>query len=188
MPDAKPKVESETPADIEAQPVAVISSVPLSVQIAPESLASLGAPPAGTAAPVSPEAAVPAAATGTPVNMTVMAPSPVPRTVTKGEGTTLSPTTTEAQDKVTEGQRHISNVWEYCQAALAIMVVGTTLVVISVLILRKHEQDITTNVVFLVTQLVVMATYIVTSYFTRTNHVNIGGVGPKANEPPYLGR
>jgi hypothetical protein len=47
--------------------------------------------------------------------------------------------------------------------------------------------EVTANQLIAVSQLVVMATLILSFYFSRTNHQAIGGVGPKPNEP-YEGR
>lgn len=99
---------------------------------------------------------------------------PVPVTTTKGEGTTLLPTTTEQQDVVTQGQRHINRVWEYSQAAIALLI---TLAVVYCAVNRISSQDLT-NAFFL----------IVGFYFSRVNHQAIGGVGAKPQEPPYTGR
>lgn len=182
VPDTKPK---ETPKSPEQSPtplpVDVISSIPLNVQLAPESLASLGAPPAGTAEPVTAVGAATsqamltpqAAATGEPVNVTVVSP-PMPKpNVTKGEGTTLAPTTTEADDEVTKGQRRVNILWEAVQAVIAITV---TFAIVYLAIVQTPAETIT-NAFFL----------IVGFYFSRTNHSAQGGVGPKPNEP-YMGR
>lgn len=111
-------------------------------------------------------------------------------TVAKGEGLTLSPTTTEAEDKVTEGQRYVNRLWEHTQAAIAIIVVFTTCFVLGFLTIVSvlNQIELTANALLLVGYLVVMATSIVTSYFTRTNHQAIGGVGPKPLESAYQGR
>lgn len=99
------------------------------------------------------------------------------KTVTKGEGTTLAPTTTEAEDRVTEGQRHISRVWEYSQAFIAMVVTGSTVFVLARLAIAT--EDVTANQLISAMQLNVMTTLILTFYFARTNHVAIGGIGPK---------
>lgn len=106
-------------------------------------------------------------------------------TVTKGEGTTLSPTTTEEGDRVTAGQRHISRVWEYSQALIAILVTATTVYVLATIAISDQEIDV--NQASAVGHLVVMATLILTFYFARTNHVAVGGVGPKPGDK-YEGR
>lgn len=113
--------------------------------------------------------------------------TPAPLTVTKGEGSTLAPTTTEAEDRVTEGQRHISRIWEYSQALISLLVTGTTVYVLARLAIATA--DVTANQLISAMQLNVMTTLILTFYFARTNHVAIGGIGKKANEEaPYRGR
>lgn len=114
----------------------------------------------------------------------IVAPS-APVTVTKGEGTTLAPTTTEADDKVTEGQRHISRVWEYTQATIAVSVTAVSVYVLASLAINFNE--VSSNQLIAAGQLNVMTTLILANYFARTNHQNIGGVGKKANES-YQGR
>lgn len=109
-------------------------------------------------------------------------------TVTKGEGTTLHPTTTEESDRVTAGQRYVNRLWEHTQAAIAIGVTFTTCFVLAYLTIVSVKDDIelSANALLLVGYLVVMATSIITSYFTRTNHDKTGGVGPK--DQGYRGR
>lgn len=120
-----------------------------------------------------------------PVMVTHDAPPQPGATVVKGEGTTLSPTTTEEGDRVTAGQRHISRVWEYSQAFIAIAVTATTVYVLAAI--ATSEQEIGVNQASAVGHLVVMATLILTFYFARTNHVAVGGVGPKPTDK-YEGR
>lgn len=183
-------------------PVDVKSSVPLSVQIAPESLASLGAPPAGTAEPVTDTTPMPVTATAdAPVVVTASEPIPVTLdaeslkgaaellgekngkgghaqqpvvTVAKSEGLTASPTTTEADDRTTAGQRRINLIWEISQSAIATSI---TAAIIYCAVNKITSQDLA-NAFFL----------IVGFYFSRQNHVNIGGVGPKPQSESYTGR
>lgn len=185
---ALPKPEKKAPVKAtEPLPVDVKSSVPLSVQIAPESLASLGAPPAGTAEPVTaPTPTVPASApatlggnVGNPEGATPSTPvtapqattttttvsAPVPVTVAKSDDLTLAPTTTAATDRVMEGQRHINKIWEYSQAVIALMI---TFAVIYCAVNEITSQELS-NGFFL----------IIGFYFSRQNHQNTGGVGPK---------
>jgi hypothetical protein len=92
----------------------------------------------------------------------------------------LPPTTTAEQDLTTAGQRHINVIWEYTQAAIAIMVVLANIVVwieIALKGLTTAVPEGLTNALFLV----------VGFYFARTNHANIGGVGEKP-EQRYIGR
>lgn len=115
---------------------------------------------------------------------------PSQKTTTKGKGTTLYPTTTEAQDAVSQGQRYINRLWEHTQAIIAVTVVLSTCFVLSFLTIAAvlYQLEMSSNAVLLVGHLVVMATNIVTSYFTRTNHVRQGGVGEKPDEEIYKGR
>lgn len=170
-------------ADAKVTPVKIVEDQPpiQVVQVAPDGvtpvpIASLGAAantPPGSDAPVGQPTPTPVAATGTPVNVTVMAPAAAQPTVTKGEGTTLSPTTTEADDEVTRGQRRVNILWESVQAIIAISV---TFAIVYLAIVQTPAETIT-NAFFL----------IVGFYFSRTNHSAQGGVGPKPNEP-YMGR
>lgn len=180
-----PKVEAAaTPAPT---PVDVISSIPLSVQLAPESLASLGAPPAGTAEPVTatptaaaalggtvgnPEGATPVAAPQAQetTTTTTTATAPVPVTVAKGDNLTLTPTTTAQEDVVTAGQRRVNLIWESVQGAISL---GITAAVIYCQI-QAIQSETLNNAFF----------FVVATYLQRSNHVKIGGVGSK----PYEGR
>lgn len=210
-------MSENNPEAEKAAPVEVKASVPLQVEIIASSVEALGgtvatthfstppekdplyldldiarAQPKPQETPVAPVAAplpvlIAPEQPAIPVVVQAISNAPVvmPPTVTKGEGTTLPPTTTEAADKVTEGQRRTSLLWETTQAAIAVAVVLVTLFVLTVLALREGE--ISSNSVLIVTQLLVLATFVVTSYFQRTNHTRIGGIGPKTNEP-YEGR
>lgn len=94
--------------------------------------------------------------------------------VTKGEGITLSPTTTEADDKVTEGQRHINLIWESTQAIISAAITGA---VIYCQIMGIQSETLN-NAFF----------FVVATYLQRTNHVKRGGVGPQPDEETYRGR
>jgi len=82
--------------------------------------------------------------------------------------------TTFQEDLITAGQRRVNLVWEFTQAAIALLVTGTTLGVCALLVYTgKSDQGaflLLSNVFFLV----------VGTYFQRTNHTKTGGVG--ANE------
>ena len=90
-------------------------------------------------------------------------------TVTKGEGTTLSPTTTESEDKVTEGQRHINLLWEGSQSAISIMITAAVIYCQ----IKSINSETLNNAFF----------FVVATYLQRTNHTRRGGV-----EPEYKGR
>lgn len=152
------------------------SPKPLDVLISPEQapvpvVVVAETPPGAT--PAAAGATVPGTA-GTPVNVTVMAPAPPAALVTKKEGTTLAPTTTEQEDVVTAGQRRVNLIWETVQATLAISI---TFAIIYLAIVQTPAETIT-NAFFL----------IVGFYFSRTNHQAIGGEGKKPAETKYEGR
>lgn len=87
----------------------------------------------------------------------------------------IAPTTTAAEDLVTYGQRRVNLMWESTQAIIAVLITGAV-VWCSV---HTIEAGTLTNAFFL----------IVGSYFQRTNHQNIGGVGRKVTESQrYEGR
>lgn len=112
------------------------------------------------------------------VKVTLVPPAALPPTVTKGEGTTLTPTTTEQEDKVTAGQRLVNILWEVTQTVIAITVVVSTMIKAFSL---TEGQDIPTI-------MAVAFGTVVGFYFARTNHQAIGGIGKKPIDPPYTGR
>lgn len=85
----------------------------------------------------------------------------------------------EAAALTTEGQRGINRLWERTQAIIAIVVVVVTMIVIAVLIVAPvlRGQDLNPTGVTALVLLSSLSTNIVTSYFTRTNHTKVGGVG-----------
>jgi hypothetical protein len=80
----------------------------------------------------------------------------------------------------TEGQRRINLIWERTQAIIAIAVVLSVLAVVAAVILipiirgQPLGAEGTTGLVLLAT----LVGNVTTSYFTRTNHTKVGGVGP----------
>ena len=89
--------------------------------------------------------------------------------------------TTSQQDLTTAGQRRINLIWEHTQAAVALIVVVSTMAAgIYASFSQKTEQI--PNVIC-----VAFGT-VVGFYFSRTNHAAIGGVGPQPQESPYKGR
>lgn len=173
MADKEPKSE---PVPL---PVDVISSIPLNVQLAPESLASLGAPPAGTAEPVTatPTAVAPlgsAAGTVGTTTTTVISTVPPAVMVTKEEGLTLAPTTTAADDKVTEGQRRINLIWESSQSVISIAITAAVIYCQ----INDINSETLNNAFF----------FVVATYLQRTNHVRKGGVPSATMNGSYQGR
>lgn len=109
-----------------------------------------------------------------PLAVTLEQPAP-PTPIKTPEGNlSLPPTTTEQEDRVTQGQRHINRVWEYSQAAIALMITGA-IVYTSIM---GISSDNLSNGFFL----------IIGFYFSRVNHQAIGGTGRKPEEYPYQGR
>lgn len=78
------------------------------------------------------------------------------------------------ENLVTAGQRRVNLIWEFTQAAIAILI---TLAVIYTAATNTRSQELT-NAFFL----------IIGFYYSRTNHAAIGGVGAKPALPPYRGR
>ena len=123
-----------------------------------------------------------------PAPVVVANPEPIAVEVTKAPGDTSAQSqarivaakaAAEADILTTEGQRGINRLWERTQAIIAIFVVLVTLSVVAVLIIAPVLRGAELNETG-VTGLVLLsglATNIVTSYFTRTNHTKIGGVG-----------
>lgn len=83
----------------------------------------------------------------------------------------------EADILTTEGQRGINRLWERTQAIIAVSVVLVTLVVVAILIVVPvlRGENVTDSAALVL--LSALATNIITSYFTRTNHSRTGGVG-----------
>lgn len=157
----------------EQHPIPVVVTAPDGVTPVP--VPSLGveantAP--GADAPVSGYA--PASQAAGQVTTTTTRTAPVPATVAKADDLTLTPTTTAADDKVTEGQRRTSLLWESTQAAISVAI---TLAVIYCAVAQISSETIT-NAFF----------FIVATYFTRTNHTKVGGVGPTNGNGVYRGR
>jgi hypothetical protein len=94
----------------------------------------------------------------------------------------LPPTTTEQDDITKAGQRKVNLVWEYTQAAIAVLVVVVNLGVDAYSAVTKNAAatpPALSNAMFL----------IVGFYFSRTNHQAIGGIGRKSIESQeYMGR
>lgn len=94
----------------------------------------------------------------------------------------MPPKTTAQEDLTTAGQRRVNLIWEFTQAAIAIVVVMANMGTAVVLAMQGKPGEvplILSSTLFLV----------VGFYFARTNHQAIGGVGAKANkQQPYRGR
>lgn len=89
----------------------------------------------------------------------------------------LSPTTTEQEDiataaeresgqRIREGQRRVNLIWEFTQGIIAVMLVLT---VSTSMLLEKEVRN----------EFWLLVAIVVQSYFQRTNHTRVGGVGYK---------
>lgn len=94
----------------------------------------------------------------------------------------FTPMTTTQEDLVVAGQRRVNLIWEYTQAIIAITVVVANMIAALFNVFHGRSIDvpmILSSSLFL----------IIGFYFARTNHQNIGGIGPKANQiQEYKGR
>lgn len=91
------------------------------------------------------------------------------------------PTTTYQEDLTTAGQRKVNLIWEYTQAAIALMVVLATMAV-GIWAGMHPESDGT------IPNILATAFGMITGfYFARTNHSAIGGIGKKPVQQ-YEGR
>lgn len=95
----------------------------------------------------------------------------------------LPPKTTAEEDITTAGQRAINVMWESTQRVIAISVCSVTLILCGYLLVKGEVSErvpafmLLSNVFFLV----------VGTYFQRTNHTKVGGIGNKPGEV-YVGR
>jgi hypothetical protein len=92
----------------------------------------------------------------------------------------VPPNTTVQEDLTTAGQRHINLIWEVTQAILSVLVVSANVIVgVNQGITPLHGEFpvVLSSALFLV----------VGFYFSRTNHTNVGGIGPKKQDE-YVGR
>ncbi len=97
------------------------------------------------------------------------------------EQISLPPKTTAQQDLTMAGQRKINAIWEYTQAIIALLVVSSTMASGMYAAFSKSSEQIPTI-------MSVAFGTVVGFYFSRTNHVAIGGIGRKPDETEYHGR
>lgn len=213
------KIVTPDPPDKKIDPTPVIIApeqppVPV-IQVAPDGVTPVPVPSLGVEANTIPGGSSPVVGyepaptpdhtpKGTSVNMTVNAPRPSRPDVVKGEGATLAPTTTEAEDveaaenriaqaSLFEGQQKINSMWERTQSWIALMVVVAgvmvnSIVVVFIIFFNKEVSVTQLSLITINLQFINLTTGIVIGfYFSRTNHSARGGVGPKP-EAPYTGR
>jgi hypothetical protein len=85
-------------------------------------------------------------------------------------GSPLPPNTTAQEDLISHGQRRVNLIWEFTQAAIAILVVATVMGSAAYSVIAQKMDQIPT----------IMSTafgMVVGFYFGRTNHANTGGPG-----------
>lgn len=108
-----------------------------------------------------------------PQSVIVDNPEPLPVAVTSiapvlPSATAQNPparaTTTSEQDRATVGQRRVNLMWEGTQGIVALGLVGTACFALLKGVALPAEYWLLLGIV-------------VNSYFTRTNHIKIGGVG-----------
>jgi hypothetical protein len=84
--------------------------------------------------------------------------------------------TTFEEDRTTAGQRRINLVWEATQAVIAVAVTLTACVIVVIRAINPQLVP-SDNGPFML--LASAFSFIVGTYFTRTNHTKTGGVGAK---------
>lgn len=112
-------------------------------------------------------------------------------TITLASGQMVaSPTTTEEEERVSQGQRNVNMIWESTQMRIALSVVGTVMLacllvvvgIMFVLVSRWSTLDAATIAVLVTVltsalgSLTSMGSLVIGFYFGRTNHQKIGGV------------
>jgi hypothetical protein len=142
-----------------------------------------------------------------PQPVEIVSPAPIPVIITNPEGmpTPSGPVaprvqsqlhdpsvparTTFQEDLTTSGQRQINLIWETTQGKIALYVIMGTMVIIGMTVIASmfFGKDLTTAQAFALGYVNSLATGVVSFYFSRTNHTQIGGVGAKPSEP-YQGR
>ena len=101
----------------------------------------------------------------------------------------MAATTTFQEDLTVAGQRHINLIWETTQGKIAVYVIfGTMAVDGGILILSLGlNRDLTAAQALALGVVNSLATGVMSFYFSRTNHTQIGGIGNKPNDS-YKGR
>lgn len=98
-----------------------------------------------------------------PLPVVVASVSPVTQSATI-DNLPARATTTSEQDRGTLGQRRVNLLWEGTQGTVALVLVGTACFALL-------------NGISLPAEYWLLLGIVVNSYFTRTNHTKIGGVG-----------
>jgi len=102
----------------------------------------------------------------------------------------LPAATTFQQDLVTAGQRQINLIWESAQKQIAVWVVFGTVIIDGavVILLILTGRELSASVAMVLGFLHMITSNVLSFYFSRTNHTQTGGVGPKVVELREQGR
>jgi len=89
--------------------------------------------------------------------------------------------TTFQQDLTQAGQRGINLLWETTQGKIAMYVIVGTMIIdgLAILVSMVLKTDFTAAQALAVGFVNSLATGVISFYFSRTNHTQVGGVGPK---------
>lgn len=98
-------------------------------------------------------------------------------------------TTTFQEDLTTAGQRQVNLIWENTQGKIALYVILGTIVIdgLAALMSIWFARELSGTQIATLAFINSLATGVVSFYFSRTNHTQIGGTGNKPNEE-YKGR
>lgn len=91
--------------------------------------------------------------------------------------TTATPTTTAEEDRKTASQREINRIWESTQRQIALWVIGSALIVASILAMLGKWIGAPDIQLAAIVFLFGVANLVTGFYFGRTNHQRSGGVG-----------
>lgn len=102
----------------------------------------------------------------------------VPPTIILPDGKVVAaPLTTEEEDRVAQGQRHINLIWEQTQMRVALSVTWSALFVSAVLAVGGKVLGTPDLQLAAIVFLFGVANLVTGFYFGRTNHTKTGGVG-----------
>lgn len=91
----------------------------------------------------------------------------------------IDSTTTAEQDLRSAGQRRINYIWEYTQAGIAVITVGSNILYIFILL---FIHDVSANATNAATLLANAFFLVIGFYFGRTNHARMGGESGGKNQ------
>jgi hypothetical protein len=115
--------------------------------------------------------------------------SPALRVQQQSKDPSIAATTTFQEDLTTAGQRQVNLIWESTQGNIALFVIVGTMLTDGIVVLTSMilGHDLTAAQALALGFVNSLSTGVVSFYFSRTNHTQIGGTGNKPNEE-YKGR